>query len=71
MDGDTGLQVVPEGATMVSDTAVEVHGKSRRRDDRRLRLSDELMGREDSTDEVESTDEAAQQTSEGDEWEDW
>ena len=56
---------------MVSDTAVEVHGKSRRRDDRRLRLSDELMGREDSTDEVESTDEAAQQTSEGDEWEDW
>ena len=69
VDEDIRLQVVAEDVPAVADTA-ETRKKSRGQRRRRIRLSDERMGRGDSTDEVESTDEAAQQTSGEEEWED-
>lgn len=66
----TKLQEAAGAGPAISATAVEERKKSKRQNARRIRLSDELMGRGDSTDEVDSDSGAAPQVFEGDAWED-
>ena len=51
--------------------AVDLWPRQLRQRRRRARLSDELVGRGDTSDEAQSTDDAAPQTSEDDDWEDY